>query len=148
MPWCGARSRASSGSHERSWGSAKLMLAFYDQPELLHQINSDLLEFNIKLFEQMRRVCVPTFATIAEDMSYNHGPMISKKVFDEFVAPYYRRFILSCRNLTSSDRRHRRRRHHGRPLARRGRRQGRAAASSGRQASAGSSYGGDFPGCS
>jgi hypothetical protein len=74
-------------------GFSKLMLAFNDQPELLHQINSDLLEFNLKLFEQVRRVCVPTFATIAEDMSYNHGPMISKKTFDDFVAPYYRRFV-------------------------------------------------------
>jgi hypothetical protein len=74
-------------------GFNKLMLAFYDQPELIHRINEDLLAFNLKLFEQVRQVCVPTFATIAEDMSYNHGPMISKKVFDEFVAPYYRRFV-------------------------------------------------------
>jgi hypothetical protein len=74
-------------------GFNKLMLAFYDQPELIHRINEDLLAFNLKLFEQVRQVCVPTFATIAEDMSYNHGPMISKKIFDEFVAPYYRRFV-------------------------------------------------------
>jgi hypothetical protein len=74
-------------------GFTKLMLAFYDQPALLHRINSDLLDFNFKLFDQVRNVCVPTFATIAEDMSYNHGPMISKQVFDDFVAPYYRRFI-------------------------------------------------------
>ena len=32
-------------------------------------------------------------STIAEDMSYNHGPMISRKLFDEFVAPYYRWLI-------------------------------------------------------
>jgi uroporphyrinogen-III decarboxylase len=31
--------------------------------------------------------------TIAEDMSYNHGPMLSKECFDEFLAPYYRRLI-------------------------------------------------------
>jgi hypothetical protein len=80
-------------------GFSKLMLAFYDQPELLHQINSDLLDFNFKLFDQVHRACVPTFATIAEDMSYNHGPMISKRVFDEFVAPYYRRFIPRLQEL-------------------------------------------------
>jgi hypothetical protein len=74
-------------------GFNKLMLAFYDQPELLHQINADLLSFNLRLFESMTRVCVPTFMTIAEDMSYNNGPMISKKVFDAFVAPYYRQLI-------------------------------------------------------
>jgi uroporphyrinogen-III decarboxylase len=74
-------------------GFNRLMLAFYDQPELLHQINSDLLDYNLRLFEQMTRLCVPTFMSFAEDMSYNHGPMISKKLFDEFVAPYYRQLI-------------------------------------------------------
>jgi hypothetical protein len=71
-------------------GFEKLMFAFSDQPELLHAINQDLLQFNLDLLDQVFQVCVPTFMTIAEDMSYNHGPMISKQTFDEFVAPYYR----------------------------------------------------------
>ena len=40
--------------------------------------------------------------TIAEDMSYNHGPMISERTFDEFVAPYYRQLdARGCRSGTS-----------------------------------------------
>lgn len=74
-------------------GFEKLMFAFGDQPELMHHINRDLLAFNLKLLDAMFRVCVPTFMTIAEDMSYNHGPMISKRTFDEFVAPYYRKLL-------------------------------------------------------
>jgi len=74
-------------------GFEKLMLAFVDQPELLHEINRDLLDFNLKLLDQIFGVSVPTFMTIAEDMSYNHGPMISKCTFDQFVAPYYRQLI-------------------------------------------------------
>lgn len=74
-------------------GFEKLMFAFADQSELLHRINRDLLEFNFRLLDEILRVCVPTFMTIAEDMSYNHGPMISKRTFDEFVAPYYRQLI-------------------------------------------------------
>ena len=74
-------------------GFEKLMFAFGDQPELLHRINEDLLEFNFGLLDQILATCVPTFMTIAEDMSYNHGPMISKKTFDDFIAPYYRRLI-------------------------------------------------------
>jgi uroporphyrinogen-III decarboxylase len=31
--------------------------------------------------------------TFAEDMSYNLGPMVSKEVFDEFIAPYYARLL-------------------------------------------------------
>ena len=47
----------------------------------------------------MRPACVPTFMTLAEDMSYNHGPMISKDVFGEFLAPYYRRLIAELNEL-------------------------------------------------
>ncbi len=74
-------------------GFTKISLAFYDQPELLHRINQDLTDFNLKILEGVAEVCVPTFATIAEDMSYNHGPMISEQHFDEFIAPYYRRIV-------------------------------------------------------
>ena len=74
-------------------GFGELMLAFVDQPELLHEINRDLLAFNFGLLDKIFQVCVPTFMTIAEDMSYNHGPMISKRTFDQFVAPYYRQLV-------------------------------------------------------
>ncbi len=71
----------------------RLSYAFYDQPELIHAINHDLLEFNLRLVGQMAQACVPTFMTLAEDMSYNHGPMISQRIFEEFLAPYYRRLV-------------------------------------------------------
>ncbi len=77
----------------------QLSYAYYDQPELVHAINEDLLEFNLRLVRQMRPVCVPTFMTLAEDMSYNNGPMISRDVFAEFLAPYYRRLLAELSDL-------------------------------------------------
>jgi len=77
----------------------KLSYAYYDHPELVHQINRDLLEFNLGLIQQMKKVCVPTFMTIAEDMSYNHGPMISQRIFDEFLAPYYHQLMAELNQL-------------------------------------------------
>lgn len=74
-------------------GFTKISLAFYDQPELLHRINQDLTDFNLGILERVAKVCIPTFVTIAEDMSYNNGPMISEKHFDEFIAPYYRQIV-------------------------------------------------------
>jgi hypothetical protein len=74
-------------------GFEKMMYAYVDEPELLHRINRDLLEFNFRLLDAMLDVCVPTFMTIAEDMSYNNGPMISRQTFEEFVAPYYRELV-------------------------------------------------------
>jgi hypothetical protein len=69
------------------------LLAFYDQPELMHQMNSDLADFNIRATEEMCGIMKPDFMTFAEDMSYNHGPMISRKLFTEFMLPYYKRVI-------------------------------------------------------
>ena len=82
-------------------GFEKLMYAFVDQAELLHQINQDLLAFNLRLLDQILEVCPPTFMTTAEDMSYNHGPMISRATFEDFVAPYYRQMLprLQERNI-------------------------------------------------
>jgi hypothetical protein len=77
----------------------KLSYAYYDQPDLVHAINRDLLDFNLRLIHRMARTCVPTFMTFAEDMSYNHGPMISREVFDEFIAPYYRPLLEATREL-------------------------------------------------
>jgi len=66
------------------------LYAFYDEPELMHMINKDLLEFNLRVLDEFCDLCTPDFITFAEDMSYNNGPMISKALFDEFMTPYYK----------------------------------------------------------
>ncbi len=83
-------------------GFERLCLGFYDQPELIHRINEDLLRFNLGLIERMASVCVPTFMTLAEDMSYNHGPMISRQTFEAFLAPYYRKLVERLREFDIS----------------------------------------------
>ena len=65
------------------------LYALYDQPELVRKINEDLVAFHFRVLEELCRICTPDFMTFAEDMSYNHGPMLSKAQFDEFMAPYY-----------------------------------------------------------
>jgi uroporphyrinogen-III decarboxylase len=82
-------------------GFTKISLAFYDQPELIHRINQDLTDFNLRILDRVERACVPTFATIAEDMSYNNGPMISERHFDEFIAPYYRQIVPRLREMNA-----------------------------------------------
>ena len=37
----------------------RLSYAFYDQPELIHQINRDLTEFNLKILDQLEKVRTP-----------------------------------------------------------------------------------------
>lgn len=74
-------------------GFERFMLAYEDQPELVHTICEDLLNYNVSLINKLEKHCVPVFTTIAEDMSYNNGPMISRAIFDEYMAPYYKRLI-------------------------------------------------------
>jgi len=73
------------------------LYAFYDQPELIHRINADLSDWILHVIEQLCRICTPDFMTFGEDMSYNHGPMLSQTLFDEFLRPYYDRIIPALR---------------------------------------------------
>jgi len=69
------------------------LMGFYDHPELMHQMNQDLVDYNLRQLDKLCEIVQPTFMTIAEDMSYNHGPMLSKATFDEFLAPYYKQVV-------------------------------------------------------
>ena len=77
----------------RLLGIERHLYAFYDQPDLMHRINSDLADWMLRVIDQICTVCTPDFMTFAEDMSYNHGPMLSEDLFTEFMRPYYDRVI-------------------------------------------------------
>jgi len=75
------------------------LYAFSDQPELLHRMNQDLTDHSLKVLDQVCAICTPDFVTFAEDMSYNHGPMLSQGLFDEFMKPYYEQIVPRLREL-------------------------------------------------
>ena len=77
----------------RLLGIENHLTAFYDQPELLHRINNDYCAFAEKVIRIVFSVCPPDMAGIAEDMSYNNGPMLSEAHFREFILPYYQRVV-------------------------------------------------------
>ena len=74
-------------------GLEEVNYIYYDNSELMHLINKDLLEFNLRVFKEFCQICKPDYMTFAEDMSYNHGPLISKTTFEEFMLPYYKEII-------------------------------------------------------
>ena len=69
------------------------LLAFYDQPDLMHRINQDQADYIVRCLDDLCAICVPDFVALVEDMSYNHGPMISADQFERFIAGYYRQVI-------------------------------------------------------
>jgi hypothetical protein len=84
------------------------LYGFYDQPELMHRINQDLAAYHVDILKRLARICRPAFMTFGEDMSFNHGPMLSRELFDAFLAPYYRQVIpvlqqMGTRVLVDSD---------------------------------------------
>ena len=59
------------------FGPEAHLYAFYDEPELYHRICEDLCEWHIRIIQEFGRYMKADFMTIAEDMSYNLGPMLS-----------------------------------------------------------------------
>jgi hypothetical protein len=69
------------------------LYSFFDYPELMHRMNQDLADWMIRVIDRICECAQPDFMTFAEDMSYNHGPMLSEEMFDEFMLPYYQQVI-------------------------------------------------------
>lgn len=79
--------------HRVLFGIENHLYAFYDFPTLYHEISEDLLTFHLRILEEFGQYIHADFMTLAEDMSYNLGTMISEDMFDEFMKPYYEQLI-------------------------------------------------------
>ncbi len=69
------------------------LFAFYDEPKLLHEICSFMLEIYQNQLIKVVELVKPDVIYIMEDLSGKNGPMISGETFDEFVGSYYRQLI-------------------------------------------------------
>jgi len=92
----------------RLFGIEPHFYAFYDYPELMEQITQDLCDFNVRALKELFKIIKPDFVGYAEDMSYNHGPMLSKDCFDRFMLKHYITVNEFChangvKNLIDSD---------------------------------------------
>ena len=75
------------------FGIENHLFAFYDYPELMLEINQDLCNYYKKVLDIVYSFINPVFMTFAEDMSYNHGPMVAREQYDQFMHPFYRQLI-------------------------------------------------------
>ena len=69
------------------------MYAFYDQPELIHDINGYILKIYLEKLTKVLDIVPADVVYIMEDLSGKNGPMISPGLFDEFIGSYYKRLI-------------------------------------------------------
>ena len=76
--------------HRELMGVERQLVMYYDDPELMHDINRHLAKVWLPMLEEVVARVELDFVIIWEDMAYNSGPLISPRMFEEFCTPYYR----------------------------------------------------------
>ena len=74
-------------------GDEEELIAFYEEPELIHDINEYILKIYQTKLMKVIDMLQPDVVYLMEDLSGKNGPMISPGMFDEFVGHYYRQLI-------------------------------------------------------
>ncbi len=78
-------------------GTQGLSYAFYDAPDLVHRVNRFALSVYREHLSKVLEVLPADVLYIQEDISGTNGPLMSPRMFDEFVAPYYRELVPMAR---------------------------------------------------
>ena len=79
-------------------GEEEACLAYYTQPDLMHDILATLRETSVRVLERVTEQIVIDQLFVHEDMAGKSGPLIGPQQVSEFIAPYYR----TCWDLVSS----------------------------------------------
>ena len=74
-------------------GAEELLLAFYTEPEMLHDIMGNLTTLWLSLWEQVAAEVRIDHIHIWEDMSGKQGSLISPRMVEEFMMPCYDRIV-------------------------------------------------------
>jgi len=72
-------------------GDEQLCVAFYEQPELVHDILDTMARTALKVLERVCSVVQVDELFVHEDMAGKSGPLAGPKQVEEFIGPYYRR---------------------------------------------------------
>jgi len=78
-------------------GVESLLVAFYDDPELIRDMMDYLTNFWISIYTRVLRDVQIDHIHIWEDMSGKQGPLISPAMFREFMMPNYQKIIRFAR---------------------------------------------------
>jgi uroporphyrinogen-III decarboxylase len=69
-------------------GMERFLTAFYDDPDLMHDVFSHWSRFAIEMLEPVLGTVQLDFAMFAEDLAGKNGPLISPEIYQEFWYPY------------------------------------------------------------
>ena len=80
------------------FGPEKLLYAFYDMPDLIHDCMRQWLHLMVTSLTRVQDAAPMFRLFLAEDICYKTGPLISPACFREFLAPYYTELVQTLRN--------------------------------------------------
>ena len=72
-------------------GEENLCVAYYENPELIHDILQTLSDTAFQVLELATRKISVDVLSVHEDMAGKSGPLIGPEMIREFLSPYYRR---------------------------------------------------------
>ncbi len=80
-------------------GEEAACIAYYEQPELMHDILETISTTSEKVLERISEVLIIDQVSVHEDLAGKSGPLIGPKQILEFIKPYYRKIwdMLSSR---------------------------------------------------
>ena len=86
-------------------GEEALCVAYYEQPELVHDIVDTIAETAFRVLERVSAEATIDLLGVHEDMAGRSGPLAGPVQVREFIAPYYRRIwdLLSSRGARLFD---------------------------------------------
>lgn len=74
-------------------GPEAVMYAFYDQPDLVHDCMQTWLKLADAVIARHQQYISLDEIFLAEDICYNHGPLVSPETIQAFLFPYYQELI-------------------------------------------------------
>ena len=76
-------------------GPERLLYAFYDMPELIHECMEVWLELANRVIAHHQQYMTIDELYIDEDICYKSGPLISPSMIREFLLPYYQQLVVN-----------------------------------------------------
>lgn len=78
----------------REWmGTENLSYAWYDQPELMHEMMEFYADFTIECARPILEKTDVEYFNLNEDFAMKNGPLLSPDTFKEFIYPHMKRLI-------------------------------------------------------
>ena len=86
-------------------GPEEIMYLFHDQPELVHDCMQTWFNLVDSVLARHQSHLAIDAIFLAEDICYNHGPLISPDMVKEFLFPYYQQLIANAHARQAHDNR-------------------------------------------